>query len=220
MPNPNLTMVTCVLDRSASMASIQKATEDGINEFIQGQKSGPGECRIRLVQFDHQYDLVFDCRAQEAPYYHLEPRGNTALRDAVGRTIVELGRDLKELPEEQRPGKVVVTVSTDGAENASQIYTPEQVGNLINLQRSVYKWEFLFFGANQDSFTSAKEIGISDAAKVMNFAANNVAVRSSYAAMSSNVNSYRVSGSSASLDWNTAQREAALQDDKDVNRQK
>ncbi len=50
------------------------------------------------------------------------PRGSTALLDAQGRTIVELGRELAALPETERPSKVIVVTLTDGLENASKEY--------------------------------------------------------------------------------------------------
>ncbi len=47
------------------------------------------------------------------------PRGSTALLDAIGRTVTELGTALAAMPEEERPCKVIVIIMTDGLENAS-----------------------------------------------------------------------------------------------------
>ena len=84
----------------------------------------------------------------------------TALLDAQGRTIVELGQELNHLPASERPGKVIVMTMTDGMENASQLYTDVQVAAMVEHQREVYKWQFLYLGANQDAIRVAAGIGI------------------------------------------------------------
>ncbi len=50
------------------------------------------------------------------------PKGNTALPDAVGKTIEATGRRLANTPEENRPEKVIVAILTDGEENSSRQY--------------------------------------------------------------------------------------------------
>ena len=84
----------------------------------------------------------------------------TALLDAIGRTIDDLGKRLAALPEEQRPGQVIVAIFTDGLENASQNYTGEKINKMIRHQREVYGWEFLFLAANQDAIATAARMGI------------------------------------------------------------
>jgi uncharacterized protein YegL len=76
------------------------------------------------------------------------PRGNTALLDAVGKTINTLGEKLAKMDEAARPGKVIVLIITDGQENASREFNQTRVKEMIERQQNVYKWEFIFFGAN------------------------------------------------------------------------
>ena len=45
----------------------------------------------------------------EAPPLQLQPRGRTALYDAIGRLITDVGADLAALPEAQRPGHRATT---------------------------------------------------------------------------------------------------------------
>jgi hypothetical protein len=94
------------------------------------------------------------------PHCHLEPRGNTALLDAVGRAIVETGERLRALPENERPGLVVFVIVTDGQENSSREYTKARVKEMIEHQQNVYKWQFTYLGANQDAFAEAGGMGI------------------------------------------------------------
>jgi hypothetical protein len=88
------------------------------------------------------------------------PRGSTALLDAIGRTVTELGQKLAATPEAERPGQVIVAIFTDGYENASRQFDLHQINDLITQQRNTYNWQFLFLAANQDAIATAAQIGI------------------------------------------------------------
>ncbi|MFN5915853.1 MAG: VWA domain-containing protein, partial [Planctomycetota bacterium] len=157
------TDVTLVVDRSGSMEQIRSDAQGGINAFVADQAKLPGECRITLVQFDDKYEVVHSgILASQWPEYHLSPRGSTALLDAVGRAIIETGNRISAMPESQRPGLVICVISTDGMENASQEFTREKVREMISHQQTVYNWHFTFLAANQDAFTQAGYLGLSD----------------------------------------------------------
>ena len=159
----DLTDVTLVVDRSGSMEEIRSDAQGGINAFVADQAKLPGECRITLVQFDDKYEVVHSgILASQWPEYHLSPRGSTALLDAVGRAIIETGNRISAMPESQRPGLVICVISTDGMENASQEFTREKVREMISHQQTVYNWHFTFLAANQDAFTQAGYLGLSD----------------------------------------------------------
>ena len=78
------------------------------------------------------------------------PRGSTALYDAIGRTINEVGARLAATPEPDRPGKVIVAILTDGQENASTEFSRETIATMISHQQKAYAWEFVFLAANHD----------------------------------------------------------------------
>lgn len=160
--------VVIVLDRSGSMESVRAATVDSFNEFISGQMAEAGECSVKLVLFDKTaagmaYDVVFDKPLASVPALTTEtyvPRGTTPLHDAMGRAITELGAELAVLPEAERPNKVIVVTITDGLENASQEYTQTRIAEIVSHQREVYKWDFVFLGANQDAVLTAERLDI------------------------------------------------------------
>ena len=177
----DFTRIAVILDRSGSMQPLVEATVAGFNEFIRNQAALPGFGSVKLVQFDDQYDVVFDQplpRVPELTAKTFVPRGSTALLDAQGRTIVELGKELAGLPEDQRPGKVIVLTITDGQENASKHYTLRQVGQLIQHQRDVYGWDFVYMGANQDAVATAAAMNI-PAGAAITFSASPAAMRGS-----------------------------------------
>lgn len=161
MPDNTLTDLTLVIDRSGSMGAIRGEAQLGINAFIQGQSHGAGDARLTLMQFDTEYECVHSgVPIEEVPRYVLRPRGATALLDAVGRTISEVGGRLASMPEPERPGLVVFVIVTDGQENSSLEYTRSQVREMIRHQREVYSWEFVFLGVDDGAFHEAQSIGI------------------------------------------------------------
>ena len=160
---PDFTRMAIILDRSGSMQPLVEATVAGFNEFIRSQAQVPGTATVKLVQFDDQYDVVFDHPLAQVPQLTAAtfvPRGSTALLDAQGRTIVELGQELAALPEHERPDKVLVLTITDGQENASKHFNLHQVGELIRRQRDLYNWHFVYMGANQDAVATAAAMNI------------------------------------------------------------
>ena len=97
---PDLTDITLVVDRSGSMESIWNDAEGGVNAFIEEQSKQPGEALLTLVQFDTDYEFVHNgVPIQDVPKYELQPRGMTALLDAVGRAINETGERMAKMAE-------------------------------------------------------------------------------------------------------------------------
>lgn len=207
------THIAIVLDRSGSMNSVREDTRGGFNTFLNGQKAAPGEATLTLVLFDHEYQLVHDQMDIKAVSALAEdqyvPRGTTALLDAVGRTIEETGKKLKELDEKDRPEKVLFVIITDGFENASSKYRIEKVNKLIEHQRSAYHWQFVFLGANQDAITSACAMGIGSSS-TMTYAANTVGTQSAWASNNVNTLRFRAAASVSQMDafYTDADRDA------------
>jgi hypothetical protein len=120
--------IAFVLDRSGSMVHHKQPTIDGFNEFLAGQKQVDGTCSVNLMLFDYpgQNHYVYqDMDIQKVEPLTDEtfvPRGNTALIDAIGSAIDDLGIQLAAKPESERPEKVYVVILTDGEENASRDY--------------------------------------------------------------------------------------------------
>jgi uncharacterized protein YegL len=164
MTNPNLTEIVCIIDRSGSMESIRTDAIGGFNAFLAEQQKLPGDAKLTLVLFDHEYILHLDGvplqDVQPLDETTYVPRGTTALLDAIGRTVDDVGKRLGATPEDERPGKVIVVILTDGLENASRDYTHERVRALITHQSEKYSWEFVFLAANQDAIAAAGQIAI------------------------------------------------------------
>ncbi len=186
----DLTEIAYIMDRSGSMQSLASDAIGGYNSFLADQQSHPGQASWTLILFDHEYQVVHQSvdirliRPLDNKTYI--PRGTTALLDAMGRTIDDLGARLAATPEPERPGKVIVTIMTDGLENASHDYTRERIASMIRHQREKYSWEFIFQAANQDAITTAAALSI-DAKDAFNFAATPQGIRDAHSQMSAEI---------------------------------
>lgn len=212
----DLTDISIVLDRSGSMESARTDTIGGFNAFLKTQKEAPGEALLTLAQFDDQYEIVHNGKAiKDVPNLTAEtfvPRGMTALLDAIGRTINTTGARLSTLPEDQRPGKVIFVILTDGQENKSTEFTRAKISEMIKHQTEAYKWDFVFLGANQDAIQAGASIGVM-AGNSMTYAANAKGTQAAFASVGATMGAYRggdqtLKSSFFSSDDRTAQAQA------------
>ena len=182
----NLTELVFILDRSGSMAGLEKDTIGGFNAMIEKQRGEPGEALISTVLFDNETEVIHDRvtldrvpALTEKEYF---VRGCTALLDAVGGAIHHIGTVHKYAREEDRPEKTLFVITTDGMENASHFYTYDQVKAMIQRQQEKYGWEFLFLGANIDAAREAARFGIR-ADRAANYYADSVGTEVVYEAV-------------------------------------
>jgi hypothetical protein len=200
--NTQLTEIAFILDRSGSMGSQLEPAISGFNRFLRDQQETPGEARFTLVLFDDRYEVP--CNAIPiAEVVDLDtttfvPRGSTALLDAIGRTIEELGARLSATPEAERPAQVIVAILTDGHENASHEFSLRKVSDLIAQQRDVYKWQFFFLGADQDAIATAATMNI-DANSSMRFSSSAQGFRSSSRSISRKMSAMRKQATNQSM---------------------
>lgn len=208
MTDSTKTLIAALLDRSGSMSASKSATEDGWRELIGEQRTQPGRCEVTLAQFDTEYQVVYPPTDIGAvPEFVLHPRGRTALLDATGRFITEIGQCLSALPEPERPGRVICLIITDGYENASGQWDWAAVKALITQQRDVYNWEFVFLGANIDAVEVGAQMGI-DRGDSLTFADQDYAVnRRAYAMTSAKLSRKR---QAADFGFTSAERDEAM----------
>ena len=195
----DLTAILMILDRSGSMEPLTDDTVGGFNNFINEQKAQPGDALVTLVLFNHEYEVVYNAKpigqVEQLTAKKYNPGGNTALLDAIGRGSYDLGKELSEIDEKGRPGKVIVVIMTDGHENSSKEYKRDRIKKIVEEQAGRYGWSFLFLGANIDAFAEAGGIGVG-AAHTMNFVANADGIRRSLRMVGASVSAFRSGGSS------------------------
>ena len=192
----NLTEIVFILDRSGSMAGLEKDTIGGFNSMINRQKTAPGEAVISTVLFDSETQVIHDrvnlkniAPMTEKDYF---VRGCTALLDAIGGAIHHIGNVHKYAREEDRPEKTMFIITTDGMENASRKYSSDRVKQMIERQKSKYGWEFLFLGANIDAVETAGHFGI-QADRAVNYHSDKQGTALNYEVLSDAITSVRAS---------------------------
>lgn len=155
-----------ILDRSGSMSSIRKAAIDGFNETLAGIKKA--QEKFADTQ-QHYVSLVTFCGCETQKVFDKVPVGearplteadyrpccSTPLYDAMGFTLTDMQRFVKEKDD----SVVVVTIITDGMENASKEYTGQAIKALVESLRGE-GWSFTYMGANQNSMEVAMSMSI------------------------------------------------------------
>ncbi|MHC1786987.1 MAG: hypothetical protein AB9880_07995 [Christensenellales bacterium] len=197
------TELVFILDKSGSMSGLESDTIGGFNGMLLKQRAVAGSCRITTALFDHNWYLLHDRLDIQAvaPLDRKDyaPGGNTALFDAVGRTIHKIGEAQKHTAEAYRAEKVLVVIITDGMENASQFFSLAKVRALIGRQKEKYGWEFIFLGANIDAAEVAGGFGINPD-RAQDYHADSQGVDVNFCALSRAVESFRVNDA-VPVDW-------------------
>ena len=193
------THIVGIIDRSYSMQHLRDEVIGAFNTFLDEQQKVEGQATITLVQFDDQYEVNYTgvdinkvSRLSRETY---TPRGMTAMLDAIGKTIIDTGKWLSDKYENERPEKVVVLIQTDGEENASKEFDYDKIRAMISTQEKQFSWEFVFIGANIDSFSVGSAIGVK-ASNTMNFAFSSQGINEGIASLSRNISSYRTGSKS------------------------
>lgn len=159
-----MTELVFILDRSGSMAGLEKDTIGGFNAMIDRQKKEPGQAYVSTVLFDNECTVIHDRVDIQnvAPLTEREysVRGCTALLDAIGGAIHHIGNVHKYARREDVPEHTLFVITTDGMENASCCYSAGRVKQMIEHEKQKYGWEFLFLGANIDAEETARHFGI------------------------------------------------------------
>jgi uncharacterized protein YegL len=186
MTNRKLTDITLVIDASPSMIGQKAETIAGVNSFVQEQlkaaKESGTEVKVNLVTFSN-YSTHLEGNVLTPYNYSPETGHGTALYDAAGAAIKASGERFAFMPENLRPGKVLVVIVTDGEENSSRAYTREQVHALIKKQTAEYSWDFVFMGANQDAWQVGSQLGFIGT-KTMSYAQNHLGVQAAFVSAS------------------------------------
>ena len=172
--------VVFLLDRSGSMSGIESDTIGGYNSYIMENKDK--DIRVTTVLFDGEYEVLHRrvpigevCELTNKEYF---VRGCTALFDAIGRTIKYLDKE--------KARKVMFVITTDGLENASSRYSSKQVREMILGHNN---WEFVYIGADIDSFKEGNNIGIKSN-NIANYKKDKRGVKSLYSSISNLTNMF------------------------------
>lgn len=160
-----------VLDKSGSMSIVRKEAINGCNETIgsiraaQQKHKDTQEHFISLATFcecgiEMKYDKTPIKAAQMLEWDDYAPCCGTPLFDAIGKSVNRLKRYIKVISEVVDTA-VLVTIITDGEENASREWTSPAIKKLID-ECKEEGWMFSFIGAGEEVLSIATTISITN----------------------------------------------------------
>jgi len=165
-----------ILDASGSMESIYNQALTGVNETLATIRNAQAEHPelkqyVTLASFsagkhflNRIYSAIPIAEARNITKEDYPLLDCTALYDAMGTCISELQQKVTH------DDRVLVTIITDGYENASRTWTGGQIKSLVKELRTM-GWTFTYIGADQDVESVAREIGVCNS---LRFSANPV----------------------------------------------
>lgn len=212
------TIVNFILDKSGSMDMIKSDVIGGFNSYLKELQKQKGSVLFTLT--------LFDTESIETPYLltpikevkpltdkTYRPAGMTNLYDASVDTIEQIAERVSEM---KGKNAVVVTIMTDGQENASHKHDQKCLQDLIKKLEKKGNWTFAFMGANQDAWLTAQSMGIS-ASNAMSWQASGVGGQSAFRSLAKSTNNYAMAMSAnASLGKDLNSVSFFAGDDKDV----
>ncbi len=200
-------LINFVLDKSGSMESMRDATISGFNEFKNTQAAEEGEAFFTLTLFDTEFTTVCNAvpirEVLDLDHASYAPGGMTALYDAIGYTM----RITDDFVAANRPDQVLFVIMTDGEENASREFTRERIFQMIQDRQNLAEYEFIYLGANQDSYHASQRMGMR-AGRSVDYAASPEGSRVAMTRASHNVSAHRRHGMRQREDWFSAEAES------------
>ena len=156
-----------ILDESGSMSGLEKMSVDGVNETIQTIRGAANEHPEQKQMFSfitfsnmgngspyRTHTLLSEIsEVKEMPMSAYRPCGNTPLWDAMGIALSALEKEVGD------NDIALVTVITDGYENASREYSGKMIQEMVK-RLDAKGWVFTYIGANQDAMVEAEKLGM------------------------------------------------------------
>lgn len=181
------TEVVLVVDRSGSMQETLSDAQGGLTAFLSERKASNPDTVLTIVEFDDVYNVAVDRKKiSDVEGYRIQPRGNTALLDAVARAAKSAWNSSADLK--------VFVVLTDGLENASVRTQKSDVVELIDHLKHD-GWQVVFIGKGIDAFSEAKSYGI-DSGYTIDLDASGLTWSTATSTLSTSINDSELSGTS------------------------
>jgi len=154
-----------ILDESGSMGCIRRQAVEGVNQTFntirQAQLSNEDQNHmVTFVTFDsNRTNTIYETTpikdVKDLSMNDYNPGACTPLYDAMGFALTKL-RTIAT-----KDDLVLVTIITDGYENASHEYSGKAIKALVDSLRKEQDWVFTYIGANQDVEAVAESLGVS-----------------------------------------------------------
>jgi len=159
-----VTHVLMVVDKSGSMFHLAGDVRGGFNAYVDGlRKDDKHEYRLTVALFDTTYRLLcVDAELDKVPdldHNNYATGGNTALYDAVCRTVIDF-ENAHTKTGLAKNDRVLVVIQTDGLENSSVEYTASTTKMMLDARQELQRWSVIYLGAGMDTWLQARGMGI------------------------------------------------------------
>lgn len=194
-----ITRVSMVLDRSGSTATIIDDLIGGVNTFLEERRKDTAPQSISMLLFDDRMEYPFTDVSPQAipPFTRLtyQPRGSTALYDAIGNAIGRLDAVM------QPADRALLLIATDGQENSSREFDWSRISALIAAHQPPARnnWTIVYVGAGLDAYKVAQNLGVR-AGNTIAFAATSDGTRAVFGSISHSTTRYSSMPGAASMD--------------------
>ncbi|MFN3939705.1 MAG: VWA domain-containing protein [Chitinophagales bacterium] len=159
-----------ILDESGSMQNIRTETITAFNELMSHNKNlvadHPDQAHFLSFFTFNGKGIRTVCFAQplsETVLLHAEnykPDDNTPLYDALGSAILKMKHEIFGKPDTH----VLVTVFTDGLENASREFSGKEIKQMVE-ELKAQGWAFTYLGTDHDVNATADSIAFGKGAR-------------------------------------------------------
>lgn len=160
----NFIHVCFIIDESGSMSGTENDIIGGFKKIVDEQRANKdGKCAVSLYKFASKVSKIYigkdvnDVEYLDEKSYR--PGGCTAMNDAIGIAIDEIGKWLDAMDEAEKPEKNLIVIMTDGEENSSVEYSFDKVKEMIKHQEEKYSWSFMYLGTDITDASYAKSYG-------------------------------------------------------------
>lgn len=160
-----------ILDESGSMSSVRQQTINAFNELMSHNtnlisENPDQEHRLSFITFNGRgiKTVCFNEPLDEKrllDFSKYNPDDNTPLWDAMGSSILRLKQEIWGKPLQH----VLVTILTDGMENASKEFSNKEIKLLVEDLKSK-GWAFTYLGTEHDVHKAADALNFNRGARV------------------------------------------------------
>lgn len=185
------TDIVMLLDRSGSMGLLRDDAIGGYNTFLYDQQQSKVKgTKFTSIAFSSISEtLTFRTKIADAANLTHEtytPMGGTRLHD----TLVETINQFRALQTSGEVEAVIFVVLTDGEDNESREFKPDDVRNLIKLCETELNWQFIYLAASESAFTAGSSFGFMQA-NTAQVAGNAKGIGGAFSGVSGVVREYR-----------------------------
>jgi hypothetical protein len=202
MVNLNKIAIIGLFDNSGSMRQFDTSEFIvSINNIIKEQ-SNNSEVVFYGATFSNKFNLFMDGvngNDVDISIEDFKPYGPTALIPSFARMIRIVGSRLNDMREEDRPGKIIFILLSDGKQTTGHLKNRcsddapyennkgfQNLKYLIEEHENIWKWEFMFMGTNFDSISTGKKLGLTKS-KCINFATSDNGIQNVMKCVSKNI---------------------------------